>query len=537
MRFFYIKAAGNDANTGLSDAQAWQTVSKVNAQTMLPGDVYQFNGGDTFTGTTLTPSASGSAAGGDIIFQSYGTGRATINIATTTADGFNCTDLSYIKINNINFTGPGSGAANAHRGIFFNYSAAGPTYKITVRNVNVTGFGADGIAVLPTGGTTSVTNGVIIDQCVVNNCTWGDDDETAGIHVGWGNTRQVYQLQGVTVSRCVVHDCPGLVGASTSDSGNGIFLRTINGARVTQSVAYNNCLNGPGAVGMWCYDCNGVTFEYNECYNTKGTSGSTDGGGFDIDGFCNNCTIQYCYSHGNWGDGILIFNDDSHPGHSGGGNTNNIIRFNVCEGDGQNSARAHEGIGVFAGSTYPLTGVLVYGNTVYYSATVGGSTCFTASSGSSSFTGDVCNNIFYGTGSGVFCTGGDNNSVTYAGNDYYAPNNAGNFIHNNGVNYGSLAAFQASGQEKISGNPVGFQGNPTLTNAGSGGTLNVGSYVTPAMFKAWTPYTLAHGTAVFGIGVDISANFSITPPTFDLFMQPLKSSALSIGANSPKNAP
>jgi hypothetical protein len=47
MATYYVKSTGSDSNSGLSDALAWKTISKVNSQTFSPGDTILFNCGDT----------------------------------------------------------------------------------------------------------------------------------------------------------------------------------------------------------------------------------------------------------------------------------------------------------------------------------------------------------------------------------------------------------------------------------------------------------------------------------------------------------
>lgn len=77
---YYLKSSGNDSNTGLSNAQAWATISKVNtiwaAGTFAAGDSILFNRGDTFYGT-LTVREGGTSAS-DIIIGAYGTGANPI---------------------------------------------------------------------------------------------------------------------------------------------------------------------------------------------------------------------------------------------------------------------------------------------------------------------------------------------------------------------------------------------------------------------------------------------------------------------------
>lgn len=73
---YYVKASGSDSNTGLSDAQAWKTITKVNTEwaagKFIPGDKIYFNKGDTFAGT-LTVASSGSPIA-KITIGAYGTG-------------------------------------------------------------------------------------------------------------------------------------------------------------------------------------------------------------------------------------------------------------------------------------------------------------------------------------------------------------------------------------------------------------------------------------------------------------------------------
>ena len=69
---YFVSATGNDANSGKTPWNAWQTITKVNATTFQPGDVVAFRRGDAFYGT-LTPANSGTT-GKPIIYTAYGTG-------------------------------------------------------------------------------------------------------------------------------------------------------------------------------------------------------------------------------------------------------------------------------------------------------------------------------------------------------------------------------------------------------------------------------------------------------------------------------
>jgi hypothetical protein len=74
---YYVSASGSDSNAGTSPAQAWQTVGRVNRQSLAPGDAVLFAGGQTFSDSDLEPATSGTAAH-SIVFGSFGHGVAVL---------------------------------------------------------------------------------------------------------------------------------------------------------------------------------------------------------------------------------------------------------------------------------------------------------------------------------------------------------------------------------------------------------------------------------------------------------------------------
>lgn len=73
---YYLSNAGNDAGLGTSSATAWQTLAKISAQNLAPGDTIFLRRGDTFRGT-LTIAQSGTAAA-PIVVTAFGTGSKPI---------------------------------------------------------------------------------------------------------------------------------------------------------------------------------------------------------------------------------------------------------------------------------------------------------------------------------------------------------------------------------------------------------------------------------------------------------------------------
>jgi hypothetical protein len=50
---YYVSPTGNDSNNGTSTSTPWKTISKVNSVTLSAGDRVLFQGGQTFSGTTV----------------------------------------------------------------------------------------------------------------------------------------------------------------------------------------------------------------------------------------------------------------------------------------------------------------------------------------------------------------------------------------------------------------------------------------------------------------------------------------------------
>ncbi len=74
---FFVSPSGSDQASGRSPKRAWRTVERVNRARLRPGDTVSFRGGAKFSDAALTPRVSG-AKGARIIFDSYGSGRATL---------------------------------------------------------------------------------------------------------------------------------------------------------------------------------------------------------------------------------------------------------------------------------------------------------------------------------------------------------------------------------------------------------------------------------------------------------------------------
>ena len=84
--YFIDATGGNDANDGLTEQTAWQTLSKVNSYPFAPGENVLFKRGERWRGSLTIPSSG--TADMPIIFGAYGDGPLPIIDATKLTAGW-----------------------------------------------------------------------------------------------------------------------------------------------------------------------------------------------------------------------------------------------------------------------------------------------------------------------------------------------------------------------------------------------------------------------------------------------------------------
>ena len=403
---YYISPAGSDSNSGTSASTPWQTVAKVNKARLSAGNTVLFLGGANFSGSI---SGKGGTASSPITYGSYGTGRATILAGGGT--GFSATGKTGIVINNLNFVGAGI-AANTGNGILMSGS------NLSVDHVAVSGFNNNGIDF------TKGSHNIRVTNSTIHDCGY------AGIQVQgtWDShgTGTTYNNSNVYIGHDTVWNIVGRTNGE-SHTGNGIFIWDVNNATVEQCVVHDtgaNNTNGSGPVGIWCFQADHVTFQYNESYHNL--TSSSDGDGFDFDGGTINSLMQFNYAHDNQGAGILSWEFSGARPMSG-----NVIRYNICQNDGLRGTFYAE-ITTGGGS---LASQQIYNNTLYSSTTDGARL--------DGVFGFFCNNLIQTTAGHKPLTSAG--SATLSGNDYWA---AGTFVAAGGISV-----------------------DPLLTNPGGGGAI------------------------------------------------------------------
>jgi Right handed beta helix region len=443
---YYVSPSGNDANSGATTAAAWQTLTKVNAVTYQPGDQVLFEGGQEFPGT-LTPSGSGTGVD-PVVFSSYGTGKATINGAD--GRGFFGHNIAGLELRNLVFKGSGPVTDTAD-GVYFSNDQLAALDHIVVDNVEAYGFRKFGI-ILGTSTAFGYSN-------VSVTHAYAHDNGGGGITIFAGQDNYLHQNIYIAYSKAF------------NNTGNGIVVSSVNNATIEYCEAFHNGNDAAGPVGIWTYNGKNVTIQFCESHhNLAGTQ--KDGGGFDIDGGCQNSAIQYCYSHDNEGAGYAFFEYGSSNLFA-----NNIIRYNISQNDGRKNS--YGALYLWAvDAAHPITNSVMYNNTVYQSTTgvVNGTPAVLALRLPYMSGIKLVNNIFYAADAVNFISATDAVDTTKMHlmyNDYYSVSAVYNFQWN-GSSYNSFSTWQsaATGQEMNGAVQTAKLVDPQLTSPGAGGTVH-----------------------------------------------------------------
>ena len=421
---YYVDAtAGSDANTGLSPAAPWQSLTRVDATTFAPGDQVLFHTGETWSGQ-LHPLGSG-AAGAPITISSYGGGaRPHIDggsLTTDPADAVFLQDQSYWTINGLEVTNDtgtdntGDVTAGLHRsGIM----------------VADGGYGFDPNQGLVAGITITGNDVHNVNGCSI--CSSGDDPHSnGGIEVWADQEVGPASFSGVTITGNTVDhvDREGIVVGDMSNAssapyqyafdptslsngvhianntvtytdGDGITNAGTSGSLIEHNVVgHASQLNLPAdltentAVGLWTAHSLNTTIQYNEVYGTL--MEGTDGTAIDNDLGSSYTKIQYNYTHDNQGGFMLMMGGGlgDYPSAS----DDDVIRDNLSVNDGYGGVK-----GVFDFSESTPNQVQIDNNTVYIPAGSPANPmycdlCTTANYGIFTFRNNIVENL--GTGS------------------------------------------------------------------------------------------------------------------------------------------
>jgi len=509
---YYINCSAGTNGSGTSSSP-WNTLSSANGHSYSPGDSILLLRGTTCNGQ-LTPTGSGTSAS-PITIDTYGTGaRPTINAGSSYSAVIELYNQSNWVVQNLVLQGGTTYGIEIH-------TVAGTSISgFTLTNLTATGVTGRSTQRLFSGGEIyiSTTNPAseTISNVTLNGVQAYSTNIAEGIFISAGEFESNTASKGnnITVENSLVHDV----------AGDGITVNNAQNVLIQGNIAYNSgqCSSCTGSTpnSIWVYNSTNSDIRYNESYGAK--TWSNDGGGYDIDYWDTNGTVEYNYAHDNEGYCVSVFGGES------AATTNSIVRYNVCSNN--NNQSSYSGVNVpgdiwlYAFDGGSINGVQVYNNTSYWNPVLSNDPELqvNSASGTTLFSGSLPNfyknNIVYSTGSQVESLVGGSLAFTVDYNDYYTT--SGTLYWEYGGNtYSSFSSYvSGSGADTH-----GINSNPDL---------NSPTYHTAGISP--TAFSLQSGSPAIDTGTNVCASISGTcsPGTHDFFGNPVpQGGGYDIGAS------
>jgi hypothetical protein len=388
---YYVNCAAATDGNG-SSTSPWNNLATVTNQSFAPGDSLLFNRGTTCTGSFVF-SSSGTSSN-RITIGAYGSGALPAIDGTGQNRAVKLLDTSYVTMQDLEVKN------SKVWGVLLTTDHDAPAVGITLRNLvvhHVTGGDytamsakwtglvvfAPGMIVEPdmTKGSGVYDRKSFFDSVLVDNVTAYDTTLWAGIFV-WGVQidqdfqwakdclNQSIQSRNITIQNSTVHNT----------YGDGITQYCSRDGTIQNDVVYQSGMQPPPEsigtpVGLWWWSSENMLGQLNEAYDNH--SPGVDGGGYDIDYGSTNSTMQYNYGHQNSTYCQSVF------GYSGA-TTTNIVRYNICAGDGTvHTYKKKKPSGGYVDTTMPgdseiyvctwnggkLVNTWIYNNTFYINGT------------------------------------------------------------------------------------------------------------------------------------------------------------------------
>jgi hypothetical protein len=318
MTDYYVDASsGNDSNRGSNPTGAWRSLARASQQAYQPGDELLLRRGGAWHENLRL---QGRAPAGNVTLGAYGDGpRPKIDAggngpairADAPVGGWIIRNLELTSSKNGNWEGriPGDNA-----GIFLRQ--AEPSESLAIEDCLIHDTEGPGIALQAYGPPQVVFSNVSVEHCDIYNAWSGVD------FCGSENNYHTEYFSRFHIAHVTVHD----LGA------DGIIPFCGNHGVVEYCTAYRTgmgkCRRSP--VGIWFAWAKNCIIRYCESFDNHTAGNQADGGGFDIDGGCTGCALEYNYSHDNDGAGYLLCSWDPIQWPS----TDCVCRYNLSVNDG-----------------------------------------------------------------------------------------------------------------------------------------------------------------------------------------------------------
>lgn len=417
---YYVDPKGDDSADGKSPETAWKTLAKASQVKLFPGDKLLLKAGGVWNGEQLKIVDARGTESDPIVIGMYGKGpKPVLNGQGAKWPASNNNERStvhilnseYITVENLEVTNLDGDdvykySRNYISGMVVENRNGGELKGITIKN-NIIHHVNSAMA----GGGNKAAGGLIVTVTGNKVHSWYTDLKIEG--------NEVYDVSHEAIYLASDWSGRNLVGGITwqtpwigwknvyiannyvhHTAGDGIVIINTEDALVEYNLLDNVASNdfdnrgNPAHAGLWMWNANNVTVQYNEVRNTE--QPEQDGMAFDFDYGTQNCLYQYNLSYNNKGGFLMVC--PSPDGYS----INNVARYNVSINDGTRIIRLGGG---------KDGGIQIYNNTIYWTdpaiiveqGTWGGP----RSAGT-----DIFNNIFYGP-DGYFAK---NTGINYSNN-------------------------------------------------------------------------------------------------------------------------
>jgi hypothetical protein len=332
-------STGDDASSGTSASLAWRSLERVNRETFHPGDQILFKADSRYVGQ-LAPRGSGTEDR-PIRIGKYGSGALPrIDGQGVVLDTVLLRNVEFWNVEDLEITNLGTNRVPWRTGVGVVADNFGKMRGIHLRRLFVHDVNGDlrksheGCGIYFE--TRGRRGGSHFDDLLIENCHVLRTDRNGICQRNGSGPRSV----GVVIRGNRLEDIGGDGIKTWGSDAPLIEHNVLRGGRM-------RCEDH--AAGIWPFDCDDALIQFNEVSGVRGTK---DGQAFDADYRCRRSVFQYNYSHDNEGGFILVCG----PGHSY--NEDTIIRYNISQNDGVNTARVFH----FGGGS---SNTLVYNNTIY----------------------------------------------------------------------------------------------------------------------------------------------------------------------------
>jgi len=531
---YFVRQNGDDAAKGTSTNAAWRSIDRVNRSRLQPGDRVLLEAGTSFTGNLLLSAEDAGRSNAPVVIGSFGDGRARIDaglgyaVLVRNAGGVEVRDL--VCVGSDRRRNQGAGVA------FINTLPGNARLRhVRIRNVEAYGFGRELLKpkTVPEGFQLPQGAGILVagnasdgsksgfEDVEISGCECHDNAYYGILLTGdWDARATRYANANVRIVGRRVFDNPGDPLYHENHSGSGILVEDCDGGLVDRCVAFENgalCNDAPGGpCGIWTAVANRVTIQNCESYRNR--TQAADGDGFDLDGGCTGCVLQYNYSHDNDGAGYLVYTYAGAPHRD----QSNAVRWNVSEND---SVR-HQGCGAIdvGNDGAGMSAIELYQNTLIITRTNRPAEAVVTVHGRNlgvAFRNNLLVNL---SGTSLVSVRQDTPAIIFQGNLYWTTGSP--FARSGDRSIPSLEAWQKAGKECLDEKPAGRFANPQLNLATPRGLE--GDLSRLSSLRAFVP---ALDSPARNGGLDLAALFKLDRGTRDFSNRTLDSGQrLVVGA-------